>query len=137
MKDGRSPGWLSPAGYCQEKTKEKKKKKQLPVNLPALPLLPAYLPLHASHSKKKLFFLAVFNQMDELTRESNRPDKSQTFKCFHFTRISEFIGKITNSDWLIFLHFYWSIFRARTHIANDIANDIANETTSAIETFPW
>ena len=97
-----------------KRQKTKPKKKQLPVNLPALPLLPAYLPLHASHSKKKLFFLAVFNQMDELTRESNRPDKSQTFKCFHFTRISEFIGKITNSDWLIFLHFYWSIFRAGT-----------------------
>ena len=48
--------------------------------------------------------------MDELTRELNRSDQSQTFKCFHFTRISEFIGKITNSDWSIFSHFNWSIF---------------------------
>ena len=59
--------------------------------------------------------------MDELTRESNRPDQSQTFKCFHFTRISEFIGKITYSDWSIFYIVkipaagaaYWMVFHIR------------------------
>ena len=74
-----------PVGFRQQdiamkRQKTKPKNNYLSTYLPYLSYLPTYL--YTPAIQKKIIFLAVFNQMDELTRESNRPDKSQTFKCF-------------------------------------------------------